>query len=200
MSNGCSGAGGFFRSPPSAFDAPSSLPLRLLVHEDVMRKAGSFGVAGLADGDDFGPGFWPFTGFADVGWLHGLSPMCNKDVGRRTALPKPFSIGFRPSFSSPAGLLALGSSAGPRLPDGVVSISDWLSPCGRRPRLQRRDRHGLAPCSGILDAAKVSAMPDRVKCLGRVAPVCPGAGVSMHRGRVSHQKTHAFEPIDTLKQ
>jgi hypothetical protein len=57
---------------------------------------------------------------------------------------------------SPAGLLALGSTAGSRLPNGVGPISDWLSPCDRRPRLQRRDRHGFAPCSGMLDDLNLS--------------------------------------------
>ena len=91
------------------------------------------------------------------------SPMRVKGVGRREASPKPFPSDFAPGKSSPAGLLALGSSAGLRLPDGVVSTSDWLSPCNRRPRLQRRDRHGFAPCSGILDDVRMLATRRRVK-------------------------------------
>ena len=91
------------------------------------------------------------------------SPMRMKGVGRREASPKPFPSDFAPRESSPAGLLALGSSAGLRLPDGVVSTSDWLSPCNRRPRLQRRDRHGLAPCSGILDDVRMLGIDCSVK-------------------------------------
>jgi len=45
-------------------------------------------------------------------------------------------------------LLATGSSEPLRLPDEVSPVSGWLfQPCSVRPRIQRRARHGFAPCS-----------------------------------------------------
>ncbi len=77
----------------------------------------------------------------------------------RNSFPSSFApLELRPSRSSGSRIVRR-----LRLPDGVNSISDWLSPCNRHPRLQRRDRHGIAPCSGILGHLKLRVMPCPVK-------------------------------------
>jgi len=85
--------------------------------------------------------------------------------------PKPFAIGFRPMIQSlPAGLLALGSSTWLSLPDGVDPISGRFSPFSPCPRLQRRDRHGISPCSGMLERRFLQSPgrlvnPEAIPCL-----------------------------------
>ena len=57
-----------------------------------------------------------------------------------------------PDQTVPAGLLALGSAAASR-PSRRGGPHQWPGsrPSRRRPRLQRRVRHGVSPCSGMLE-------------------------------------------------
>ncbi len=59
----------------------------------------------------------------------------------------PLPSGIAPRGSDPAGLLALGSPVRNAFPAGWAPPVTGFSPSCARPRLQRRDRHGIAPCS-----------------------------------------------------
>ena len=153
---------GLLRSPPRTRGgearSPPCLPVafHLPVHQDVVRQARALGVAGFSDGDHFRTrlvrGCLVFGG-----GVHGIAPMRKEE--RRTSgklVRNPFhriSPLVRTSSRSSGSRIVRRQTpsrrGGPSPVAGASPAGDL--PCLLRPRLQRRDRHGIAPCSGILD-------------------------------------------------